>query len=133
MSKVDYFAIMDIVSHKDEKELKMPNMIAENKVDGVIILGQMNTGYLQMIKNIDIPLVFLDFYDDQLDVDSITSDNFYGAYTITNYVISMGHREIGFVGNIFATKSILDRYLGYYKALISNKIEYNEEWLVLAL
>jgi len=122
---------MDIVSQRDEKELVMPNMISENKVDGVIILGQMNTDYLIMIKNTDIPLVFLDFYDDQLDVDSITSDNFYGAYTLTNYVISMGHREIGFVGNILATKSILDRYLGYYKALISNKIDYHEEWLVL--
>ncbi|HPU64133.1 MAG TPA: substrate-binding domain-containing protein [Mobilitalea sp.] len=131
LSKVDYYGIMDIVSQRDEKELVMPNMISENKVDGVIILGQMNTDYLIMIKNTDIPLVFLDFYDDQLDVNSITSDNFYGAYTLTNYVISMGHREIGFVGNILATKSILDRYLGYYKALISNKIDYHEEWLVL--
>lgn len=131
LSKVDYYGIMDIVSQRDEKELVMPNMISENKVDGVIILGQMNTDYLIMIKNTDIPLVFLDFYDDQLDVDSITSDNFYGAYTLTNYVISMGHREIGFVGNILATKSILDRYFGYYKALISNKIDYHEEWLVL--
>lgn len=131
LSKVDYYGIMDIISQKDEQELAMPNMILENKVDGIVVLGQMNTEYLMMIKDTDIPLVFLDFYDDKLDVDSITSDNFYGAYSLTDYVISMGHTEIGFVGNIMATKSILDRYLGYYKALITNKLDYNEEWVVL--
>lgn len=131
LSNDDYYGIMEIVSHKDEKELTMPNMISEKKVDGVVILGQMKTEYLLMIKNTEIPLVFLDFYDEQLDVDSIISDNFHGAYILTNYVISMGHKKIGFVGNIFATKSILDRYLGFYKALMTNQIEFNEDWLVL--
>jgi LacI family transcriptional regulator len=42
----------------------------------------------------------------------------------------MGHRDIGFVGNIFATSSILDRYLGYYKALITNKINIKDEWII---
>jgi LacI family transcriptional regulator len=99
-------------------------------VDGVIILGQMSFEYLTMVKNTLVPLVFLDFYNEQLDVDAVISDSFYGAYSLTNYVISQGHKEIGFVGNIFATSSILDRYLGYYKALITNKIQVNDAWLV---
>jgi LacI family transcriptional regulator len=106
---------MEIVSTKAEKDLTIPNVISDNKVDGVIVLGQMWPQYLAVIKRTSLPLVFLDFYDEQLDVDSVISDSFYGAYTLTNHVISLGHKEIGFVGNIFATSSILDRYLGYYK------------------
>jgi LacI family transcriptional regulator len=130
LSKANYYGIMEIVSTKAEKELTIPNVISDNKVDGVIILGQMCPQYLAMIKRTSLPLVFLDFYDEQLDVDSVISDSFYGAYTLTNHVISLGHKEIGFVGNIFATSSILDRYLGYYKALITNKINVNDTWIV---
>jgi LacI family transcriptional regulator len=121
---------MEIVSTKAEKDLTIPNVISDNKVDGVIVLGQMCPQYLAVIKRTSLPLVFLDFYDEQLDVDSVISDSFYGAYTLTNHVISLGHKEIGFVGNIFATSSILDRYLGYYKALITNKINVNDDWIV---
>lgn len=130
LSKANYYGIMEIVSARAEKELLIPNIIADNKVDGVIILGQMSSEYLALIKKTSIPLVFLDFYDELLDVDSVIGDSFYGSYTLTNHVISRGHKEIGFVGNIFATSSILDRYLGYYKALITNKINLKEEWIV---
>jgi LacI family transcriptional regulator len=130
LSKVGYYGIMDIVSSKDEKELVIPKVISENKVDGVIVLGQMGRDYLAVMKKTSIPLVFLDFYDEHLDVDAVISDSYYGAYILTNYVISLGHKDIGFVGNIFATSSILDRYLGYYKAVIMNKISVNEDWVI---
>lgn len=130
LSSTNYYGIMEIVSARSERELIVPNIISDNKVDGVIILGQMSSEYLTVIKKTSIPLVFLDFYDELLDVDSVIGDSFYGSYTLTNHVISRGHKEIGFVGNIFATSSILDRYLGYYKALITNKINLKDEWIV---
>lgn len=130
LSKASYYGIMEIVPSRDEKELTVPKIISENKVDGIIVLGQMGKDYLSAIKKTLIPMVFLDFYDEHLDVDAVISDSYYGAYTLTNYLISLGHKEIGFVGNIFATSSILDRYLGYYKALITNRIGVNEEWIV---
>ncbi len=130
LAKVNYYGIMEIISRKTEKDLIMPNMISDNKVDGIIILGQMNSDYVDIIKEAAIPIVFLDFYDEHLDVDSIISDNVYGAYILTNYLISQGHKEIGFIGDIFATSSILDRYLGYYKALLANGIHLKEEWII---
>lgn len=130
LTNENYYGIMEIVTLQAEKDLLIPNIISENKVDGIIVLGQMSFEYLSTLKKSSIPLVFLDFYEEHLDVDSVISDSFHGAYTLTNHVISMGHQEIGFVGNIFATSSILDRYLGYYKALITNRIKINEEWII---
>jgi LacI family transcriptional regulator len=46
-------------------------------------------------------------------------------YLLTDYLIEMGHKDIVFVGNIYATSSIQDRFLGYAKALLENNIEYN--------
>jgi LacI family transcriptional regulator len=130
LSRVNYYGIMEIVSSESERKLVIPNIISDNKVDGVIVLGQMNFEYVKLINNCTIPLVFLDFYDELLDVDAIIGDNFYGSYLITNHLISKGHKEIGFVGNIFSTSSILDRYLGYYKALISSGLKVVEEWII---
>jgi LacI family transcriptional regulator len=130
LSRVNYYGIMEIVSSESEKNLIIPNIISDNKVDGVIILGQMNFEYISLMKESGIPLVFLDFYDEILEVDSVISDSFYGSYMVTKYLISQGHKNIGFVGNIFSTSSILDRYLGYYKALLSNGIKLHEDWVV---
>ncbi len=130
LSRESYYGIMEIVTAKEEKDLDIPNVISENKVDGVIVLGQMNPEYLLTIKKTEIPLVFLDFYDENLDVDAVISDSFFGGYTLTNHLISLGHKSIGFVGNIYSTSSILDRYLGYYKALVTNKVHVNEAWIV---
>ncbi len=130
LSKVNYYGIMEIISSDSERKLTIPNILSDNKVDGVIILGQMSINYVSLIKNTTMPLVLLDFYDELLDVDSIISDSFYGSYKVTNHLFSQGHRDIGFVGNIFSTSSILDRYLGYYKALISNGLVFREDWIL---
>lgn len=130
LSRVNYYGILEIVSSDSERKLVTPNIVSDNKVDGIIILGQMIIEYVNLIKCTAMPLILLDFYDELLDVDSIISDSFYGSYKVTNYLLSQGHKNIGFVGKVFSTSSILDRYLGYYKALISNGLEVREDWII---
>lgn len=130
MMPYNYFGILEIVSCQEEKESIMPRILKNNKVDGIILLGQMQKDYIWMIDKTKVPYIFLDFVDDTFDVDTIISDNVYGSYEITNYLISEGHGEIGFIGNQFATTSITDRYLGYYKALLEHRLRIHEEWII---
>ena len=37
---------------------------------------------------------------------------------ITEHLIETGRRNIAFVGSVLSTSSIMDRYLGYVKALM---------------
>ncbi|MBB2184070.1 LacI family DNA-binding transcriptional regulator [Lachnospiraceae bacterium MD1] len=127
---LNYFAILEIITEEAEEGGKLPNVILNNKVDGIIILGQMNKAYIERIDASKKPYILLDFNDDHFNVDTIVSDNFYGAYELTSYLISLGHKEIGFVGTINATTSIMDRYIGYYKAIIQNRLEFREEWVI---
>src|SRR5690606_24701877 len=60
----------------------------------------------------------------------VITDNFYGVYEMTNYLINRGHREIGFIGNVHTTSSIQDRFLGYYKSLLEHRIPLREDWIV---
>ena len=126
----NYFGIIEIISEEAEEEALLPQILQNNKVDGIIFLGQMNRRYIENVKATNIPIIFLDFTDDHFCVDTIVSDNFYGSYEITKYLISKGHTKIGFVGKLDATSSIMDRYIGYYRALLQNKIQLKEEWVL---
>lgn len=129
LENYNYYAILEILDAKDEENLKLPRIYSENKVDGIIVLGQVNSDYIEVFKNIQIPNVFLDFYTDNSQFDSIVTDNFYGVYELTNYLIKLGHTKIGFVGNIHSTSSIQDRFLGYFKSLLEHNISLNDSFI----
>ncbi len=125
------FVILEVLSVENEKDLIEPKIVQENKIDGLMILGRVPTEYLAMLKKkAKIPVVYMDFYDQKIKGDSVISNSFYGAYHITNYLFEMGHRKIGFVGTIMATESIMDRYLGYQKAMIEHNEPVHEEWII---
>lgn len=125
-----YYGIIHILPGDDEEKLKLPRIYHERRVDGFIMLGQPSKEYNQLIQSVDMPLVFLDFYDEHDDVDAVITDNFYGAYELTNYLIKQGHRDIAYVGNLFSTSSIQDRFLGYYKSLLEHKIHLKQEYVI---
>lgn len=120
--KKNLFAINETLSKENEKNGILPRVVSENKVSGLIILGQIQRSYIDVLIKYDVPMIFLDFYDKHYNVDSIVTDNFYGMYLLTDYLIECGHRHIRFIGRINATSSIQDRYLGYVKALMENDI-----------
>jgi LacI family transcriptional regulator len=126
----NYAAILHILSAEDEEENILPRLYRENKVDGFIVLGQVAHSYVEKLQETKLPIVYLDFYGEYLEMDSITSDNFAGCYMLTNYLIHNGHKDIAFVGNIFSTSSIQDRFLGCYKSLLEHKIKLPEDHIL---
>jgi LacI family transcriptional regulator len=127
---LEYSGIMEILMPEDEEEMKLPRMFLERKVDGIIVLGQLEESYLRHLETIDIPMVYFDFYVNYSNIDTIISDNFFSSYQLTISLIEQGHKDIGFVGNIHSTSSIQDRFLGYYKALLENQIDLNMDYIV---
>lgn len=125
-----YYGILHILSSSDEEGLLLPRIYYDRKVDGFIVLGQINKPYIDVIENIEQPKLFLDFYDEHSSIDSVVTDNFYGAYELTNYLIQQGHRDIAYVGNLYSTSSIQDRFLGYYKSLLEHHIHLEPKWII---
>lgn len=130
LSRQNYYAILEIIPCQNENELIMPKLLNDRKVDGLVVLGQFNTNYLEALLSYTSNIVLLDYFDKNQPVDAVISDSVYGSYRAVNYLIKMGHTKIGFVGNKFATNSIMDRYLGYYKAMLEKGNEIKPEWVV---
>lgn len=128
--KQSYYGILEVISENEERLGIIPNSVIDQKVDGIIVLGQFSDQYVENMISTQIPIVFLDFYSSRSDVETVLSDNYFGSYSITNYLISKGHSRIGFIGSITATSSIQDRYMGYYKSLLEHGIPLRDDWII---
>lgn len=122
-------AFFNTITPEWEEKLVFPSAM-QGKADGAIILGQLSKGYIELISSENIPMVFLDFYDDRKDIDCIISDSFYASYDITNFLINIGHSKLAFVGSVKATSSIQDRYLGYMKSLMEHNIHVSSNYVL---
>ena len=125
-----HFGLLELLTEKNEEALKVPHLIDTRHVDGLILLGQPSKEYYRMLSGKGTPLVFLDFYDEQGSADAVVSDNTYGCYRLTSHLIKNGHRRIGFVGSVRATGSIMDRFLGYYRAMLTHDLPVRREWVL---
>lgn len=125
-----HFGMLELLSREMETGLEIPNLVKSNRVDGLILLGEPEKAYYRMIARQSLPVLFLDFYDEQASAEAVVGDNAYGCYRLTSHLIRNGHTNIGFVGSYRATSSIMDRFLGYSRALLSNDLPVREDWVL---
>lgn len=125
------FVLLEVLTAEAEKEEPDIKLLKENRIEGLMVLGSLLSGYLAALKSsCHVPVVYMDFCSGRVEEDSIISNNFYGTYRLTNYLFAKGHREIAFVGTPAATDSITDRYLGYRKAMMEHGEKVRPEWVI---
>lgn len=125
------FTMLEVLSAQDEEEQVMPRLIREKRAEGLIIIGNLSRDYLEkLIGQVNMPFILLDFSDPNGIYDAVISNGYFGMYRMTNYLFDMGHKKIAFVGNVFFTDSITDRFFGYAKALGEHGIGVNREWVI---
>lgn len=127
-SEQNISVLMEIVLPEAERSCSMPSFLTNRKVDGLIFMGEISRRYLATAVQVGVPFLLLDFYDDVVAADCVLSDNTSGSYMLTEHLISTGRRNIGFVGSVQSTSSIMDRYLGYAKALLRAGLPIREDW-----
>ena len=91
------------VSHR---ELHPPRILQRHDaVRAVILAGTNSMNMLRFLKNKNITFAVLgnnimDATEELNEHDVVYADDIQGAYDMTQYLITLGHRQIGFVGNL---------------------------------
>lgn len=122
--------MLEIIKKDAEKNLEPPALLVSGQMEGVIVLGQMDKKYLKMLREHNVPILYMDFYDEDIVEDSVISDSVFGSGILTNYLIHRGHSKIAFVGSIRSTSSIMDRYIGYYRTMLKAGLMIKNDWLI---
>lgn len=126
--------IITLCSGNDpKKEDNIIKKLIDMHVDGVIMStsGKASPLLHQIIKDNIIPIIFLD-RDPEIDnIDLITTDNYDGMYQSTKYLLTLGHRDILYLGGREGTSTNKAREEGFCKAIgeyngISISMRYGE-------
>lgn len=126
-----FFALMEFLEEESIKEGKLPKLIQENKVDGLVVVGNPGFHYHKVLMDkVKKPLVYMDFFDAEIQADAVISNSYVGSYLLSDYLIRAGHKEIAYVGTLGVTGSITDRYLGYVRAMMEHGLKIEPQWLI---
>lgn len=101
------------------RPVSWPAMLTEQRIDGLLLIGTFIEDTIDMIhQRLNIPIVLVDGYAPRMPLDSVVIDNFFGARTAVDYLISCGHRHIGLVGsNEKSPPGVLKRRYSYLSSL----------------
>ena len=130
LTNAGHFCLLETLDEAAELALELPNLIRRRHVDGLILLGEPKKDYIHAVTAQATPIVFMDFYDDRASAPAVVGDNTYGSYRLTSHLIKNGHRDIAYVGRTSLTSSIMDRFLGYYRAMLTNNLPVPAEWIL---
>ena len=88
------------------------------RVDGLILTTSgRSTGYLGSVREVGIPVVYIDRQPVESGIDSITSDNRAGAAAATEHLIAHGHRRIALLTDRLEIQTAYERRQGFLDAL----------------
>lgn len=106
-----------IVNFIDNKNYIIPSSIEQRKVGGIIIVGFIDDEYLRRTLSYGIPLILVDHASFSINTDAVLTQNTAGSYLAVQYLVSKGHKKIGFFGEKNLTLSFNERWIGYSEAM----------------
>lgn len=130
LAETGRFALLELLTPALQETMTLPNLVRSKRADALILLGQPNEAYARMLAELPLPVLALDFYWPGLNMDAVVSDSVAGSAAMTRVLIGAGCRDIGFLGNVQSTSSIMERYLGFYGEMVRHGLSLREEWLL---
>lgn len=113
------------------RELEIAKSFCERCVDGVILSPTANSEkYVgQYFRERDIPIVYIDRMLD-LNGDWVGSENHRSMRSLTEHLISLGHKRIAFAAGLRHISTTEERIEGYKEALEKNGIVLDEALII---
>jgi LacI family transcriptional regulator len=100
------------------REREVAWTMIQRRVDGLVIMpAGTDQSYLRADIQAGLAIVFIDRAPGFLDADAVLATNRAGAREAVGHLIAVGHRRIGFLGDISRIATAADRYEGYRDAL----------------
>jgi len=128
--KHNYYILLTTIDRNFNKKC-IPRFLLERNVDGVILAGKVPEGLIHYVQQIDLPLIFIDYFPENGNYPAVLIDNTVGARQAMKHLIEKGHQQIAFVGGDISHPSIQDRFLGYKQALEDARIPFNENLVII--
>ncbi|ROR30699.1 LacI family transcriptional regulator [Mobilisporobacter senegalensis] len=122
--------ICNLDRRSDSYETRLEEILNDRST-AVIMLGtEAQDEDFERFKDAKCPIVILDSWSSSMDFNGVLINNSDSAKNAVQYLISKGHKEIGYLRGRFRIKAFSARYNGYIRALQKNNIRLREQYIV---
>jgi LacI family transcriptional regulator len=117
----------DVCKNLDTKEVL--NLVHQKVVDGLIFTPPADnaTEVIHELQQLEVPFVRLTPQDRKSSLPYVTATDMQGAFEMTNYLVGLGHRRIGFIRGPLDQRAGHDRFEGYKQAIFDAGFEIDED------
>lgn len=110
---------------------KLVEMVTQQRVDGFVLTPPCDADSfaLDLLTTYQVPMVLVDPVASSEAVPYVAGDNFHGALALTEYLLGLGHRRIGFFMGPRNLRASSDRFYGYRAALDARQVPFEAGWV----
>lgn len=117
-----------------EKELKAMKMLREQRIKGMLLISAVKKDEVDIlrknIRNMNIPLILINKYIENLNYDGVFTDDVMASYLLTETLIKNSHKDIIIITGSPNSIVAHNRVKGYKNALMDYGLELKEENIV---
>lgn len=127
-----YHLVLKMTTAEEEVDF-IKEQVEGHTGDGTILWGtRMSEEQFAEVCSGPLPVVAIGRYLRARNIYSITVNDFQGGYLATKHLRELGHRRIGFIGNLHGVSSAQDRLGGYKAALEESGVEIDRNTIISA-
>jgi LacI family transcriptional regulator len=119
-----------IFCNTDESETKQNEyltVLLQKQVDGILLVPARSSAEpVKLIQQQGVEVVVLDRRVPYTQVDVVRCDAEKGAYQLTHYLVSLGHKQIAILSGPNEVSTAVDRIAGYRRTLVEAGLCVNE-------
>ncbi len=118
MQNHNYSTVISTYDSTQPDQTDLYNHLLSTQTEGILLIPNYveNTNLLKLLRNGNMPYVFLDQVLTTEAADSVTSANNEGAYQATKYLIECGHRNLSVIGGQKEAYTTIERINGFKRA-----------------
>lgn len=124
---------LNIITIDETREDSLETFVSINTrpTDGFIVVGTLSNELLLKIKSINVPMVVLDHFNEDIECDYINSGNKIGIFKAIKYLSENNHKNIGFISNSMSVYSFIERYESYIRYMNQLNLPINNNFIWL--
>lgn len=117
MHEKGYTVVLFNSNHLPDLERENINIARHMNCSGIFLISCiLDANNIPEFKNPPCPIVLLLRLIKNFEADFVISDNFYGSYLLTNYLVRIGHRQIAYLTGPKNSHSAIRRLEGFKQA-----------------
>ena len=132
LNETHYDFIYSILVKNGEKKFVLPKILDPRHISGIIVINVYDDSVINSLIGLGVPTVFLDTTPNMFSQNSVGDlvllDGMRSIFEITSHILSKGITELGFIGDITYSKTILDRWEGFKMSMAAHKIPVKPEF-----